>query len=280
MAGGDPELLERLRPVLSAFASNVVWAGSLGAGDAVKAGNNALSAVSLTATSEMLVLAAAYGMPEATAIQRFNAGPARSQNSEVKFPRDVLGRTYGAGFTAGLMEKDFTTAIQMAQDLSVPVPFMVAALGVWREVTAEVGPAADFTRVHAVVDARSSKVGSSSLPSGASRHLPREGGGRLEADGRGFSIDVLEQSLASTNLIAAREVLRVLDAEGLDRERALAIINASTGRSEATRAGAEGEVDHAALRQAAELAEAAGVWAPLSTLVGAGVGSSHPRGSV
>jgi len=155
MAGGDPELVERVRPALAAFASNIVWAGSLGAGDAVKAVNNSLSAVSLTATSEMLVLAAAHGTPEADAVEGFNAGLARSQNSEVKFPRDVLNRTYGAGFTAGLMEKDFATAIEVAQDLSVPVPFMAAALGVWREVTAEIGSGADFTRVHAVVEARS-----------------------------------------------------------------------------------------------------------------------------
>src|SRR2546422_2952033 len=50
MAGGDPELLESLGPVLATFASTIVWAGSLGAGHAVKAGNNSLSAVSLTAT--------------------------------------------------------------------------------------------------------------------------------------------------------------------------------------------------------------------------------------
>src|SRR5947199_861861 len=103
----------------------------------------------------MLVLASACGMPEPEAVDRFNAGPARSQNSEVKFPRDVLGRTYGAGFTAGLMEKDFATGLAIAQDLSVPVPFMAAALHVWREATGELGPGADFTRIHAVVAARS-----------------------------------------------------------------------------------------------------------------------------
>jgi 3-hydroxyisobutyrate dehydrogenase len=256
MAGGDPELLERVKPLLAAFASNVVWAGSLGAGDAIKAVNNSLSAVSLTATSEMLVLAAAYGVSETEAVERFNAGAARSQNSEVKFPRDVLSRAYGAGFTAGLMEKDFVTGLHIAQEQSVPVPFMAAALRVWREATTEMGPAADFTRVHAVVAARSSE----SLD-------------RAPASPDAFSIEVLERALASVNLIAAREMLRVLDAEGLDRERALAIINSSTGRSEATRAGGDGEVDHEALRLAAELADRARVWTPLTALGAGGVGS-------
>jgi 3-hydroxyisobutyrate dehydrogenase-like beta-hydroxyacid dehydrogenase len=259
MAGGDPDLLDRVRPVLAAFASNVVWAGGLGAGDAVKAVNNALSAVSLTATSEMLVLAVACGVREADAVDRFNAGGARSQNSEVKFPRDVLSRSYAAGFTAGLMEKDFATAIEIAQELSVPIPFTAAALAVWREVAAEIGPGGDFTRVHAVVATRSS------------------GGPRRAASLAGFSIDVLEWSLASVNLIAAREMLRVLDTEGLDRARALAIINASSGRSEATR-GRPGEVDHGSLRLAAELAERVAVWAPLTALGAGGVGSLHRGG--
>jgi hypothetical protein len=133
---------------------------------------------------------------------------------------------------------------------------MAAALGVWREVTAETGPGADFTRVHAVVAARSSS------------------GPEDDAKPSGFSIDVLGRSLASVNLIAAREMLRVLDTEGLDREGALAIINASTGRSEATR-GVAGEVDHGSLRLAAELAERLVVWAPLTALGAGGVGSAR-----
>ena len=65
-------------------------------------------------------------------------------------------------------------------------------------------------------------------------------------------------------------MLRVLDAEGLNHERALGIINASTGRSEATRAAGRGEVDQAAQRAAARLAERSGVWAPLTTAAAGG----------
>jgi hypothetical protein len=130
---------------------------------------------------------------------------------------------------------------------------MAAALDVWREATAMMGPGADFTRIHAVVAARSSRRQE-----------------RTPAAHDGFSLDLLERALASVNLVAAREMVRVLDAEGLDRERALAIINASTGRTEATRAGAGGEVDQAALRGATELADRAGVWAPLMALAARG----------
>src|SRR5438105_2297095 len=97
MAGGDREVLARVTPVLAAFASNVLWAGPLGSGHGTKALNNALSAVSLTSPAEAPVTAAASGVPAADALDAINAGPTRTQNSEVQYPRDVLPRNYAAG---------------------------------------------------------------------------------------------------------------------------------------------------------------------------------------
>jgi 3-hydroxyisobutyrate dehydrogenase len=245
MVGGDPELLERVRPVLSSFASTIRWAGPLGAGHATKALNNALSAVSLTGTAELLVTATGYGVSEAEAVRAVNDGPARSQNSEVKYPRDVLPRSYAAGFSAGLMEKDVATALAIGAAHAVPTPFLSGAFAVWREATQVMGAGADFTRVHAVIAARS-----------VSQPDSREG----------FSLDVLCRALAALNLIAVREVLSIAEAEGLERTRFLEIVNASTGRSEATRSAGAGEVDSVALAQARDLAARAGVWAPLTEL--------------
>ena len=249
MVGGDRELLERARPVLSAFASNVRWAGPLGSGHATKALNNALSAVSLVGTAELLVTGVAHGLEEAAVIQSFNAGRARSQNSEVKFPRDVLPRTYAAGFTAALMEKDLATALAIARGRGAPATFLAGVLEAWREAAEAMGPDADFTRVHAVIESR---AGGRPSPEGEGR-----GGG---------DVDLLVRALASLNLLAATEMLRIAEAEGLDRDRVLSIVNTSTGRSEATRSGLAGEVDGAALATARDLARSAGVWAPLTAL--------------
>lgn len=249
MVGGDRELLDRARPVLSAFASNVRWAGPLGSGHATKALNNALSAVSLVGTAEMLVTGVACGLEEAAVLDAFNRGRARSQNSEVKYPRDVLPRTYAAGFTAALMEKDLATALAIARDRGAPASFLAGVLETWREAVEVMGGDADFTRVHAVVESRAS---SSSPP-------------RPERPGVGDP-ELLVRALASVNLLGATEMLRIGEAEGLDRERVLSIVNTSTGRSEATRSGLAREVDVAALVAARDLARAAGVWAPLTAL--------------
>jgi len=245
MAGGDKELVERVAPVLTAFASYIRWAGPLGSGHAIKALNNVLSAVSLTGTAEMLVTAVAYGAEEPAAIEAFNRGPARSQNSEVNYRRDVLPRTYGAGFTAGLMEKDVGNAARIAADRSIPIPLLAGTLAAWREATMIMGADSDFTRVHEVIAARA--------------------GARPDST-EGFSLEVLERALAGLNLLAASEVMRVASAEGLDRDRVLAILNTSTGRSEATRTRLAGDVDSEALRVARDLADRARIWAPVTTV--------------
>jgi 3-hydroxyisobutyrate dehydrogenase len=256
MAGGDRDVLERVRPVLAAFATNVRWAGPLGSGHATKALNNALSSVSLMGTAELLVTAVACGFAEAAVVEAFNAGRARSQNSEVKFPRDVLTRTYGAGFTAALMLKDLAIAMRIAADRAVPIPFLAGAVDSWREAAELMGMGADFTRVHAVMESR------------AATPPPTVGKGA-----RGGAAEVLASALASLNLLAATEVMRVAVAEGLDRERVLSIVNTSTGRTEATRSGLAGDLDLPALAAAGELARQAGAWAPLTALAGRLVGA-------
>lgn len=216
MVGGPPGLLERARPVLSAFASNILWAGELGAGDTVKALNNALSAVALTVSSDMLVRAVAAGEEAPAIVERFNRGRARSQNSEVKFVRDVLPASYAAGFSAGLMGKDVETALDIAAVHSLRTPIVSAVHDVWRRFVAAEGGEADFTRIHAWL----------------------QGLGRPPLDSaRGEAV------IWNASLAAGREMLAVAAAEGLERKRTLDIVNASTGRSEATRAGLEGDLE-------------------------------------
>jgi 3-hydroxyisobutyrate dehydrogenase len=227
MAGGPAELLELARPALSAFASNIVWAGPLGAGHAMKAVNNALSAASLAMTAEMLVRAARAGADPRAVIADWNRGPARSQNSEVKFPRDILPGSYAAGFTAGFMEKDVATALRMAEAHALPLAVTKSVHAVWRAALAELGAAADFTRIHQHFQSR---------PSG--------GGGTVHEMGR---------AIAAVCLLAGRELIPLAVREGVERDRALGIVNASTGRSEATRAGLAWELDSEALSACAPI---------------------------
>jgi len=54
MVGGDAALLDRVSPVLSTFGKKIVHCGDVGAGDALKAVNNALLAIHVWSTGEGL----------------------------------------------------------------------------------------------------------------------------------------------------------------------------------------------------------------------------------
>lgn len=219
MVGGREDYLERARPVLRAFASKVVHAGPLGAGDTVKAVNNALSAVALTVSADMLARAVAAGCAPSAVVDSWNAGPARSQNSEVKLPRDVLSGAYSAGFSAGLMEKDVETALDIAHGHGVEAPTVAAVAGAWRRFVHDEGADVDFTRMHAWLVAQGRPA------------LDPDSGARV---------------IWNACLSAGRELIAVTRAEGLDDDRVLDIVNASTGRSEATRARLQGDFQEVA----------------------------------
>jgi 3-hydroxyisobutyrate dehydrogenase len=218
MVGGEADLVAAAGPVLAAFASQVFHAGGLGAGHAAKALNNALSAVALSATSEAVAAArGAAHRPEGT-IKRINTGLGRSQNSEVKFPRDILPASYASGFTAGLMVKDIGIALAIAAEREQAAPLVAAVREEWRLVVHALGAGADFTRVYEVV------AGWASGPLGSAR----------------CDLDHFDRAVAAACWLGAREMVAVAEAEGLERDRFLEIVNAGSGRSEATRHFAEG----------------------------------------
>jgi 3-hydroxyisobutyrate dehydrogenase len=60
--GGDASTLERLRPVLACFCSDIVHSGPVGTAQAAKAANNLIMWACLVANHEALALAKRYGM--------------------------------------------------------------------------------------------------------------------------------------------------------------------------------------------------------------------------
>jgi 3-hydroxyisobutyrate dehydrogenase len=227
MAGGDQSLLQQARPALGTFASTILWAGPLGAGHAIKAINNALSATSFGITAEMLVRAQRAGLDPRAVTDEWNRGIARSQNSEVKLPRDVLPGTYASGFTLGLMEKDIATALRIADGHGLDLQVTGSVHALWAAAARDLGPEADFTRLHEFLAG-----------------LSPEGGGTLEE---------MSRTIAAVCLLAGCELIPLAECEGVVRERALEIVNASSGRSEATRAFLRWEVDRDALAACAPI---------------------------
>lgn len=121
MVGGEPELVEKCRPLFQVMGKNVFYMGEVGSGHITKAVNNFLSACSVAATSEALALATKAGLNPRRAVDVIQVSTGRSYATEFKFPRFVLPRTFDDGFRIELLNKDLDILTRLARDLGVPM---------------------------------------------------------------------------------------------------------------------------------------------------------------
>ena len=147
MVGGAAADLERARPVFAAMGKTITLCGPAGAGHALKALNNYLSAAGLVAMCEALVVGEAFGLDPGTMVDVFNSSTGKSNATEVKGRQFVVSRTFAAGFTAGLMAKDLRTAGDVATHLGLDMPVLKQSVGYWADAVGKLGPAADHTEI-------------------------------------------------------------------------------------------------------------------------------------
>ena len=149
MAGGPKETVERARPVLQAMGKTLIHVGAAGAGHAVKALNNYVSAAGLIAVSEALVAAEKFGIDPHLVNQVFNASTGRNNTTERKVEDFMLSKRYDSGFALALMRKDVRTASQFIDGMGTPGRFARECLGVAAAAEEALGAGADHTAVHA-----------------------------------------------------------------------------------------------------------------------------------
>ena len=84
MVGGAAADLERARPVFGAMGKTITLCGPAGAGHALKALNNYLSAAGVVAMCEALIVGEAFGLDPGTMVDVFNTSTGKSNATEVK----------------------------------------------------------------------------------------------------------------------------------------------------------------------------------------------------
>ena len=152
MCGGDAAVVERVRPVLSAFGKNIVHCGDVGAGDMVKAVNQALLAIHIWATGEGLATLAKAGVDTRVALDVINTSSGRSNTSMNLFPERVISRAFPRTFRLALLDKDLRIAAEMARDAGVPAPLTQLASELFRSARAELGEEADHVEAVRVIE--------------------------------------------------------------------------------------------------------------------------------
>jgi 3-hydroxyisobutyrate dehydrogenase len=147
MVGGPADAFGRFEPMLGAIGSRVVHAGDTGAGHAVKALNNLMSAANLLVASEALIAGRRFGLDPAVMLEIINAASGRSTATETKWPNFVLTEKYDSGFTIRLMVKDIRLALGIEQATGTPAAASAAVVAAWEAALADLPPDTDQTAI-------------------------------------------------------------------------------------------------------------------------------------
>ena len=147
MAGGTAADVRRAWPLLEVLGSRVMHVGDVGAGHAVKALNNLLSAVHLLATCEAMTAAAAFGLDVQAVLDVVNTSSGRSGSTENKWPNFIIPGTFDSGFSLRLMLKDVRTALGIAESADTAARLSAFAAGLWAEAADALPAGADHTEI-------------------------------------------------------------------------------------------------------------------------------------
>ncbi|MEZ5842953.1 MAG: NAD(P)-dependent oxidoreductase [Hyphomicrobiaceae bacterium] len=147
LAGGDEAAIERARAALEAMG-RILKCGPLGAGHAMKALNNYVSAAGLVATAEALVVAEQFGLDPKTLVGVLNASTGRNNTTENKAERYMLSGSFNSGFAMALMNKDVGMARRLAEEMGLDMAELGFVSRHLESVLAVLGQSADHTAVY------------------------------------------------------------------------------------------------------------------------------------
>ncbi|MEI8302147.1 MAG: NAD(P)-dependent oxidoreductase [Burkholderiales bacterium] len=148
MVGGEAAALERARSLLQRLGATVAHVGPPGAGHALKALNNFVSASGLLAVCEALAAAQRFGIDPAAANALFNASSGRNNTTETKVAQFMLSGSFGSGFSLALMRKDIDTARGLMHVLGVPHGFVDACAAIWSQAERSLPAGVDHTEMY------------------------------------------------------------------------------------------------------------------------------------
>jgi 3-hydroxyisobutyrate dehydrogenase len=152
MIGGDGPTIARARPVLELMGKRLFEVGALGAGHAMKALNNYVSAAAFEATSEALLIGKRFGIDPTLLIDILNVSTGRTFHSELSMKDHVIAGRHAAGFLLALAAKDVRIAAGLAATLKIPAPMLALSAAQMSAASAALGPKADVTEAIKVWD--------------------------------------------------------------------------------------------------------------------------------
>lgn len=136
MVGGDEVVFERVKPLLSAMATRILYMGPTGAGQATKAVNQIMCAGINEAVTEALAFAEAQGLPMDKVIEVIKGGAAGNWFLEKRGLTMTQG-IFKPGFRLALHHKDLKICQEMAAEAGVKIPLTEMSVSDYEQLMTE-----------------------------------------------------------------------------------------------------------------------------------------------
>ena len=126
--GGNSQVLERCRPILSRLAREIIHVGPLGAGHTLKLLNALMFSAINAMTAEMMAISSKAGLDPKVLFDTIAGSDAATVSGLFReVGRKIVDRNFAPTFTVDLLCKDNGLAIQMARDAGAP-PILASAI--------------------------------------------------------------------------------------------------------------------------------------------------------
>ncbi|MCK5419513.1 MAG: NAD(P)-dependent oxidoreductase, partial [Desulfobacterales bacterium] len=132
MYGGEPNLLEEIRPLLEAMGNHVVHMGDVGSGQLAKMTNNILYNANIAALAEVLPMAVKLGLDPERIAEVVNAGSGQSFASKFFIPH-MLEDRFDHSYSLNNAYKDMANAAEISAHYKIPLPMVHTALTTYQK---------------------------------------------------------------------------------------------------------------------------------------------------
>ena len=147
MVGGTESQFAEIKPIMDDISSNIFYAGKIGSGHSIKAGNNLLNLICRMATFEVISLLVKDGVDPKKAVEIIQKSSGRNYATEITLPDNILSGKMMQGFSTGLMKKDAGVATKIANLNQVEIPLGKLAQELLESTINQFGDEADMSNV-------------------------------------------------------------------------------------------------------------------------------------
>ena len=147
MVGGTESQFVTIKPIMDDISSNIFYAGKIGSGHSIKAGNNLLNLICRMATFEVISLLVKDGVDPKRAVEIIQKSSGRNYATEITLPDNILSGRMIQGFSTGLMKKDAGIATKIANLNNIEIPLGKLSQELLKNTIDEYGEDTDMSNV-------------------------------------------------------------------------------------------------------------------------------------